>query len=383
MLLYLTWFFASVIICYATLHFKRKTQIRVSTIYLMALGLFVGLGDMLGGYDRYIYGELFDSMANTTMEGGNPWLSEAFAFYGTEFGYGTLSAILTYVTANRYIYIFIVTIIIYILLIISLRRYVDNMPFAVIMFMGLWVFFTFTYLRQVLSCTIVWLAVQYIIDRSLWRFLLIVLIAYSFHNSAIVFVPIYFLPMRKYTPKQVMPVMGLAFLLGLTPIPQAMFATYGEVNADRISVESYANDAGFRIAYFIEALFFLWVILTNYEKISERRRDLVMLNLSLIFCAILLIFIRSENGGRLGWAFMIGVICTLTNICILNKQILKQGAFLIFVCLFLFLRVYNGWQLMMGLYPYKTFLTDGSREGDPIRAKYEYDLNYDRDKFYR
>ena len=49
MLLYLGWFFASVVICYTTLLFKRKHQMFVATIYLMALAIFVGISDMLAG----------------------------------------------------------------------------------------------------------------------------------------------------------------------------------------------------------------------------------------------------------------------------------------------------------------------------------------------
>jgi hypothetical protein len=139
-------------------------------LFMLVLGGFVGLGDMLGGYDRYIYGEIFDSMTDQRLAGNNPWMSSAFAFYGTEFGYGTWEALMTYVTANRYIFIFASTMVIYILLIISLRQYVENIPFAVIMFMGLWFFFTFTYLRQVMGCAICWLAVRYIIKRNLSLF---------------------------------------------------------------------------------------------------------------------------------------------------------------------------------------------------------------------
>ena len=37
----------------------------------------------------------------------------------------------------------------------------------------------------------------------------------------------------------------------------------------------------------------------------------------------------------------------------------------------------------MYLYPYKTFFTNGVREGDGIYERYEYDGNYALDKFYR
>lgn len=383
MILYLAWFFLSIIICYSTLKYSKKTQNQWVTFFLLALGIFVGLSDMFGGYDRYIYGELYDSMADITHAGGNPWTSFSFAFYGGEFGYGTFCALLTYFTGNRYIFIFITTMIIYILLIKSLKQYVDNAPFAVVMFMGLWFFFTFTYLRQVIGCTIVWLSIKYIIERDWKRFLLVWFIAFSFHNSAVIFLPMYFLPIRKFTRQQVLIVMAAALLLGLSPFPQALFAAYGEADEGRINAAGYATDAGFRWAYLIEAGFFLYVILSNYKNISNKAKDVMMLNIALIFCAILLIFVRSENGGRLGWMFMIGVMCTLSNICISKKRLLVHGVLLMVVCLALYVRVYNAWQLYMNLYPYKTFLTNGHREGDPVYEMYEYDKNYDIDKFYR
>lgn len=383
MILYLGWFFASVILCLTTLRASRSTQVFLMALFMLVLGVFVGLGDMLGGYDRYIYGEIFDSMTDYRLAGNNPWMSYAFAFYGTEFGYGTWEALMTYVTANRYIFIFASTIVIYILLIVSLRQYVENIPFAVIMFMGLWFFFTFTYLRQVMGCAICWLAVRYIIKRNLSLFLLVIFIGYSFHNSAIIFLPMYFLPVKKFPKTQVVTIMAIALLIGLTPIPQGLFSVYGEMNEARIGTMDYMKDAGFRWAYLIEAVFFLYVILSNYKKIENQRNEIVMLNMALIFCAILLLFVRSENGGRLGWLYMIGVLCTLSNICIYNKNIQLHGRLLIVICFFLFIRIFNAWQIGLQLYPYKTFLTDGYRDGDPIHAKYEYDPRYDNDKFYR
>lgn len=371
----------SVLLCYGTLKASKKVQVQLSVFFLLALGIFVGLGDMLGGYDRYIYGELFDSMADFNRTGGNPWLSYSFAFYGNEFGYGTFCALLTYVTSNRYIFIFIMTMVIYGLLIRSLTKYVDNMPFAVVMFMGLWFFFTFTYLRQMIGATIAWLSIQYIIKRDWKRFLLVMFIAYSFHNSALIFLPMYLVPIRKFSQKQVLVVMAAALLIGLTPLPQALFAAYGEADADRVNAANYAMDAGFRWAYLIEAAFFLYVILKAYKNISNHAKDVVMLNIALVFCAILLVFIRSENGGRLGWYYMIGVMCTLSNICVKNKKVLSQGVLMFVVCFLLFFRILNGWRDLLS--PYKTFLTDGYRAGDIVHEQYEYDDRYDENKFYR
>lgn len=383
MLLYLLWLFVSIAIYFATLNSSRRTQVMCITIYMFALGLFVGLSDMLGGYDRYIYADLFDSMADDTMAGRSPWESYSYDFYKSEFGYGSLSAILTYVTANRYIFIFIITMLIYVLLIASLRQYAENAPFAVILFMGLWFFFTFTYLRQVLGCTICWLSVKYIIERKPIMFFIFLFIAYSFHNSVLIFLPMYFLPIKKFSPKVIIGVMIVALLIGLTPIPQALFSAYGEMEAERAGVEGYQKESAFRIAYLLEAGFFLYLILMNYKKIAENRKDIVLLNMALVFCAILLIFIRSENGGRMGWIYMMGVICTITNLCISKNKLNRYGLLITILMVFLYLRIYNAWQLANQLYPYKTFLTNGHREPDVIWEEYEYDHSYDDDKFYR
>ena len=381
MIIYLGWFFASVILCLTTLKASRSTLVLLMTLFMMALGVFVGLSDMLGGYDRYIYGELFDSIADERLAGRNPWESYAFAFYGTEFGYGTWEILMTYITANRYIFIFASTIVIYILLIISLKQYAENTPFAVVIFMGLWFFFTFTYLRQVMGCTICWLAVRYIIKRNLPLFLLVMFIGYSFHNSAIVLLPMYLVPLRKFSQKQILTVMAAALLIGLSSVPQMLFSAYGEVDAERVIGANYEMDNGFLWSYHMEAVFFLSVILTNYSKIIIQRKEIVMLNMALVFCAILLVFVRSENGGRLGWFYMIGVICTLSNICVKNKNILPQGVLMFVVCFLLFFRILSDWGIQLS--PYKTFLTDGYRAGDVIHELYEYDESYDVDKFYR
>jgi len=381
MVLYLIWFLLSVFICYSTLNSTKKMQLHVVVFFMLALGIFVGLGDMLGGYDRYIYADLFDSMADVTHAGGNPWTSYSFSFYGNEFGYGTLCALISYITGNRYIFIFIVTMIIYVLLLRSLIQYVDNMPFAVVMFMGLWVFFTFTYLRQVIGCTVIWLSIKYIINRDWKRFLLVWFIGYSFHNSAIIFLPMYFIPMKKFSRQQVLIVMAAALAIGLTSIPQSLFATYGEIAAERAGHAEYEADFGFRWAYLFEAAFFLFVILWNYRNITNKAKDVIMLNTALVFCVILLVFIKSENGGRLGWFFMIGVLCTLSNICVKNKKILSQGVLMIIVSFGLFYRILSGWGIM--LTPYKTFLTNDVRNNDVFWEVFEYDHNYDDNKFYR
>ena len=352
-------------------------------LFLLGLSLFVGFSDMFGGYDRYIYGEIFDNIADVTTIKGDYSDSLYYYSYSSEVGYTFLNVLISFFTENRYIFILIVTLIIYTCLFISLRKYTENYPLAVVLFMGLWFFFTFTYLRQVLAATIVWLSIQYVIDRKFWKFLVVFLIGFSIHNSAIIFFPLYFIPLKKFSPKLIVGVMLFLLLLGLSPLPNSLFEVYESSSIVERHAE-YNASGDLRIAYILEAFFFLYLILKSYKYIPADKSHVVLLNMALIFCGILLLFVRSENGGRLSWYYMIGIISTITLIGSYRYNIKTMGTFLILgISLFLYLRIYTGWQAYNYLSPYKSFLTNGYRDNDDIRKIYEYNYNYDSDKFCR
>ena len=105
------------------------------------------------------------------------------------------------------------------------------------------------------------------------------------------------------------------------------------------------------------------------------------LNMSLVFCGVLLFFVKNENGGRLSWYYMIGVISTVSYLSTYTKKNIQQACLMIVVSIFLFNRILTAWGVQ--LYPYKTFFSNGIRPGDTIEQKYEYDHSYDYDKFYR
>lgn len=64
--------------------------------YMGALALFVGLSDMFGGYDRYIYGSIFDSIADGITNGMDYRALSALRFY--ELGYSALSYAIALIT---------------------------------------------------------------------------------------------------------------------------------------------------------------------------------------------------------------------------------------------------------------------------------------------
>lgn len=384
MILYLGIFAAVLIVYLSTMEFPRS-KFMLGTL-LMGLAVFVGISDMLGGYDRYIYGALFDSVSADIEAGLFINQNTIFTLYAHEWGYTGFNVLMSFVTQNRYVFIFTLTILIYILLFFSIKKYTNNYAFAVLMFLGLWFFFTFTYLRQVTAAAIAWLAIEYAIDRKPWKFFGILLIAYGFHNSAIILAPLYFIPQLKFSKNTVIGIMVVCLVLGVSGLPGAVFEQFGALSGseDRMAelAQQDESGAGFRPEYLAEAVVFLWFIFTNYTMFDEKNKtQIVLLNMALIFCAILLFFIRSDNGGRLSWFYMIGVISILTFIATKDKKINIHTMSLTFMSLILFVRIVISWGVLVA--PYKTFLTNGHREGDFIYEHYEYDRKYDSDKFYK
>lgn len=348
--------------------------------YMFGLALFVGLGDMLGGYDRYIYGEIFDTIADELYVGADMSRSLAFAYW--EPGYMIFNWIIAHITGNRYIFILLITLIIYTNFYIAFKRHVTNYPFAFIVFLGLMFFFSFTYLRQILGCSFAMLSIKFLLERKRWKFFAIILLVFLMHKSGIIFAIMYFIPLKKINKDIVLMVFAVCLLVGISGIAGVVYDVYIE-SAGVDNTFDYSRQDDARIAYLLEVTVFAFILLGNYKYIGNKKEEIIFLNMALVFCCILLAFIRSENGGRMTWYFIVGLIVTISNL--INNLPRVKVRFLqttIIVLFFgLFFRITISWGILIS--PYKTFLTSGYRRGDYIRERYEYDHRYDDDKFYR
>ena len=347
--------------------------------FCLSVGLFVGLADMLGGYDRYIYSEVFQDMHENVTKG--VLFSEDFLyFFGKEPVYGLINDFIAFFTPNRYIFILVYTLFLYIVYAFNFYRYTKNPFFALLVFEGLMFFFTFTYLRQVLAAGVVWLAIPYVAQRSFKKYLLFIVLATLIHNSAAYMILLYFIPRRKFEKKYIVIFMLTLLIIGISGVTKFVFSVSGDV-VSNARIAGYADTAeiGFRIEYVIEATLFLSILLLNYKRIDDDALSLTLANVYLLFCGLLLFFCKSSDGGRIAWHCLIGIIVILERLC-RPKSAVALKSFITVMCFVLFYRILSAWGIL--LYPYKTFLTPGIRQGDFIEEAYEYDHAYDNDKLY-
>lgn len=379
MFIYISIFLITLIYYYLTQNGAAKHDPNILGWYLFGISLFVGLGDMIGGYDRYIYGEMFDSIADETW-GNRNYADVLYLKQGIEWGYFLWEILLSFITRNRYIFILLTTFLIYYLLFKSFKKYISNYPLACIVFMAFFYYFTMTYLREVIAVVIAWQGVRYIWERKAWKFFAIIALAATFHGSIAIFAIMYFIPFKKFSKRQIIYFLFLCLILGMTPLPM-WFISVG-IDATGKNGDDYLDqEQGFRIEYVFEVLFIVWFIFRNYKSITKDRKTLTFLNMSYALCAVLLVFMRFGQGGRFGWPFFLGIIYMFSNLSLKTKIAKNMRSALLVVCLALFLRLTFSWESL--LTPYKTFLTNGIPSSYIIYSKFEYDDHYTINKLYR
>ena len=100
-----------------------------------------------------------------------------------------------------------------------------------------------------------------------------------------------------------------------------------------------------------------------------------------MFCIILLVFLHSSNAGRQSWYYMLGMVFTLSFLSGQEDSFDNYSRLIYLLVTVLFIRFVVNWGVLIS--PYKTFLTEGHRQNDPVYLEFEYDDKYNEDKFYR
>lgn len=378
MLIYISIFIVALIYYYLSKFQSRRYSVKALAFFMLLLAIFVGLGDMIGGYDRYIYGEAFDTIADETWTGRN-YLRVVYLKNGNEWGYFFWEILMSFITENRYIFILFTTLLTYLLFFRAIKIYIDDYPLCCIIFLGFMYYFTMTYLREVVAVGIAWQGVHYIWERKPLKFFLIMLVAATFHTSVFIFAVMYFIPFKKFSKKSILRLLFAFLLIGVTPIPLWIMGIAGDTTGKG---DYSAQDQGFRIEYVVEVVFIVWVLFKNYRYIGREKKTLVFLNMCYVLCAILMMFMRFGQGGRFGWPFFLGLFYMFTMIANragVNKHL---KGLMILVSFALFMRITLFWG-NINLLPYKTFLTDGIPSAPNVYDRYEYDVRYTNDKFYR
>ena len=244
-----------------------------------------------------------------------------------EIGYQLLQKFLSLVFENAQIFFMVTSVVIIVAHFLFFYKYSNNAVLSVMLFYFLGIYFSsHNATRQYLAIGICLFAYHYAIQKKFWRFMLIVFIASTFHQSALIAVIIYPLCRVKVTP------IILSIYLGLLPIVYFGYPIIVRFlqlfSYNYYTEDAYGMVASSRLHLIIPAVSLIIIIFLTVSKQKvydshkttvcetpkekhtnvQQRLYNVCLHMVLIDCVLSVIQVfHALNFGRISWYFGVGI----------------------------------------------------------------------------
>ncbi len=324
------------------MHDRLSNQMLSGLAALLLIGV-AGLRYETGG-DWDTYAQLFREFPNLSRLIGQP--RELMA-QQVEEGFVLLNAVIKQLGGTVQHLFFVVTAVNLTLITCALQRYTKYPVVALLCYYGILYFqLEMIYIRQATAVALCFFALQYIPAHKIWKYMLIIVLACTFHRVAALMIPLYFLLDRKLPVWVYAAAVGVGALLMLIGIPwiQKIFLAVAGLLGDSYAqkAEYYTDNALFAVGRglsigFVLNLAILAVVLYFKDKLDELPYGTIMLNM---FALSLLLYYYCfelvEVSNRVRMFFLIGVIALLPMVLEVLPLFLERLAGLIVVALYCF-----------------------------------------------
>ena len=320
--------------------FSSKILSGLAAILLICIA---GLRYETGG-DWDVYAQLFNSFPTFSRLIGRPI---ELLEQQTEEGFSLLCAFVKSLGGTIQHLFFVVTFINITLITCALHKYTKYPVVALLCYYGILYFnLEIIYIRQATAVAFCFFALQYLRSHEIWKYLLVILIACSFHRVAALMIPLYFFLDRQLPVWLYLTVIGVGAMLMLAGIPwiQTIFLTVagwlGENYAEK--AEMYTEEAMFAVSRglslgFVLNLAMIIILMFFKEKIDRLPYGTIMLNmfaLSLVLYYYCFELVEVSNRVRL--FFLIGIIALLPMVLEVLPLFLERLAGLVIITLYCF-----------------------------------------------
>lgn len=321
-------------------------------VLMVVTSIFSGLRDMIGGYDIFIYGQVYEATIDKILR------------YNTfEIGYRYYYIFLKNFNQDRQFMFFITTCLISILHFRALKKYSPLLFFSLFILFCKFYLMSFVYLRQFIAMGIIWYAIPYILEKKFLKIAFLVLAAALFHKTSLIFAPLIFISTTKFDNFKLFAIIFIVLIIGLTPLSQFIVDIASE-SIDNSKVSAYAaSNRSINIFYLLEIVA-LTAGLLNF-KVQFYNTKLGTLTLNAVFLYILIntLSLINANFIRFGWYFYIFIILFLCNIYQFLIEQKSKNLYKFLIVLYFsatFFRLLFMWD-MGDMMPYKTIYQDFNR----------------------
>ncbi|MGM7721161.1 EpsG family protein [Metabacillus sp. Hm71] len=267
-------------------------------------------------------------------------------------GFGVLQMILKNISSDPQLLIFITALITNVLIVFTLYHYTKMIELSMYVYITSGIFtVSMNGIRQFLAASIIFWATKYLIDGNFKRYFFIILLASTFHESALILIPIYFIVRRKAWTKVTYLLLGLAILIvfGFNVFSQFLFSAIEDTQYGH-----YSNfDAGGAniIRVFVDLVPIIIAYLGRDKLRKLWPKSDIIVNMSVI--GLLFMIIATQN-----WIFArFNIYFSLYNLILISWIIYlfkKSNKKFVYYCLLICYLMYFYYEQVISLNLYYT-----------------------------
>lgn len=247
-------------------------------------------------YDNYV--DIYYGLIN----------SSSYYIKSVELGWKVLNYIVSIFNNYQFVFLFS-SIIIYSLILKTIKRESSNMKLSIILFLITPYYFwhSWAMIRQYIAIAIFVYSIKYIYDKKLIKYIVINIIGAFFHLSIVFILPIYFFLRKELSNKFWL---ILLFFSGVMPIVFhkmvlliSIFSKYAWYFEEGAFVTQGRNKYVHLVVKIL--LFFFVIILKNKMEYKENIKKRILINMYLFGLIIFILFFNSSALRRLSYYYMI------------------------------------------------------------------------------
>lgn len=297
----------------------------------------------------YEYGEILEKMSFNQVLINNIWVEKGYSFYsklimilGEPYFILLITSLITLIIIYRFCYI-----------------YSANYIYSLFLFQGLMYYYdTMNILRQYLAVSICLLAYRSLLTNNKVKFAIMIIIAYFFHKTSIIFLLLYIIKDIKLTKKRIKIIIILVLVIYLSiskllTIVTTIFPFY----RNYLELEHYNDfNLGNRIFFIKDLILGFWLYSLEFFKTREERIQMwiVILATTISFFSIKLgILLRMQLYFSIFYIVIIpnAIYSQKSKLSVVKLKIIGIILIILYHSLFFWLK--KEWYLV---YPYKSFL---------------------------
>ena len=267
---------------------KQKDKQMLLMLTCVVMALMAGFRDPSLWADTGVYVMSFEDYTNPLYEWSQ--LDEPFGY--SEYGFYFLGVIFKTFSSNATFYLTFIAALTFIFMYKDFKRYCYYPLFGVAAYISrFYLARNFIQIRAGLSYAIILWAVQYISKRGWKRYFFWIIIAYQFHASAVLAVPLYFLCMINIKKWHIWTGIAIAFILGgvFTGFMRGLVAEYASDIASTYVQDEYQREWGLLnpVIYFQLAVLYLYT--QNEEVLKNTSEDYYTMRTAYFYSTFILI----------------------------------------------------------------------------------------------